>query len=173
MKVILYRTSSFSDKLFTKIIQRLRQSTKMVVDVWENSRSFNDLDPRDRVNVDMLRGVIKETFRNDDEDYKVVYTGQDIYSPGLNHVFGKAYAGERVCIISSRRLQDVRDMDRTAERLMKVTLHEVGHLLGLAHCEDPCCVMYRSNDAAGVDGRALSLCEKCAQNTGFSDIHVE
>lgn len=94
----------------------------------------------------------------------IVYTGQDLYSPGLDYVFGKAYAGDGICVVSSRRLQDVRDIDGTVERLVNVTMHEVGHLFGLAHCEDPGCVMYRVNDAVGVDRRALSFCEKCAQN---------
>jgi predicted Zn-dependent protease len=172
MKVVLFRTSGLSDELFTKIIRRLKQSTKIGVDVCEKPYPFKGVDPHDRVNVDKLHEAIKETRLNEDEGIKIVYTDQDIYSPGLDYVFGKAYAGDRICIVSSRRLQDVRDMDRTVERLVKVTLHEIGHLLRLTHCEDPGCVMYRSNDAVSVDGRALSFCERCAQNFGFSDIYV-
>ena len=164
MKVILLKTISFSDELFTKIIRWLKQSTKIDFDACEKPYPFNGVDPRDRVNVDRLREMIKETRLNEDETYKIVYTGHDIYSPGLEYVFGKAYAGDRFCIISSRRLQDLRDMDRTVERLVKVTMHEIGHLLRLAHCEDPGCIMHRSRDAVSVDGRALSFCEKCAEN---------
>lgn len=162
----MFRTDSFSDELFTELTRRLRQSTKMVVDVCERPYTFKGVDPRDRVNVDRLHGMVKETRLDEGEAYKIMYTGQDVYSPGLEYVFGKAYAGDGICIISSRWLLDMRDVDRTVERLVRVTIHEIGHLLSLPHCEDPGCVMYRSNDVVGVDSRSMSFCEKCAESIG-------
>jgi archaemetzincin len=165
MNVVLFKTSSFSDDLFNKIYDRLKQSTKICVDVRENPIPFKFADRQDRVNVDKLREMIRPLL-NEDEPHMIVYTGQDIFSLGLDYVFGKAYLADGICVVSSRRLQDVSDMDRTVERLVNVTLHEVGHLLRLAHCEDPGCVMYRSKDAMSVDRRMLSFCEKCAETTG-------
>ena len=137
---------------------------KIVFFSCEKPRPFNDFNTQERVNVENLLEVIKETGLNEGEDYKVIYTGQDIYSPGLNYVFGKTYARDRICIISSRRLQDALDINRSVERLVKVTIHEIGHLLRLSHCEDPGCAMYRSNDEVSVDRRAVSFCKECAEN---------
>jgi len=54
------------------------------------------------------------------------------------------------------------------ERLRKVSIHEFGHTLGLAHCDSKNCVM---NDAKGtiktVDKAKEELCEKCKKKLGI------
>ena len=56
------------------------------------------------------------------------------------------------------------------DRLSKVTIHEVGHTLGLSHCDlDPKCLM---NDAKGkaskVDSEDKVMCEQCRLKIGLS-----
>ena len=70
----------------------------------------------------------------------------------------------KVCVISTFRMRNKVPFSKTLERLEKVALHEIGHNLGLNHCNfNISCLM---NDAKGkiaqVDREKLWLCEKCS-----------
>ncbi|MGA2842718.1 MAG: hypothetical protein ABSG18_21645 [Steroidobacteraceae bacterium] len=39
--------------------------------------------------------------------------------------------------------------------------HELGHAVGLRHCENPCCVMCFSNSLAEADAKGEELCASC------------
>ena len=54
------------------------------------------------------------------------------------------------------------------ERLLKEALHELGHLAGLAHCDDPACLMAQSADVAAVDRKGAALCAPCRDRDGKS-----
>ncbi len=41
------------------------------------------------------------------------------------------------------------------------TDHELGHVMGLQHCDDPGCVMYFSNRLSDTDRKASDFCETC------------
>ncbi|MCS7106475.1 MAG: matrixin family metalloprotease, partial [Candidatus Aenigmarchaeota archaeon] len=47
------------------------------------------------------------------------------------------------------------------KRAVKEAIHEMGHVLGLKHCENPECVMSFSNTVFDVDRKTKNLCEKC------------
>ena len=69
------------------------------------------------------------------------------------------------CIISTKNM-----ITNHQDRLSKVTIHEVGHTLGLSHCDfDPKCLM---NDAKGkaskVDSEDKVMCEQCRFKIGLS-----
>lgn len=69
------------------------------------------------------------------------------------------------CIISTKNM-----ITNHQDRLSKVTIHEVGHTLGLSHCDfDPKCLM---NDAKGkaskVDSEDKVMCEQCRLKIGLS-----
>jgi archaemetzincin len=76
-------------------------------------------------------------------------------------IFGLGLKSENTCIVSTFRLRR-KGEKKTLERLEKVALHEIGHNLGLNHCESKRCMM---NDAKGtikqVDLAKVWLCEKC------------
>jgi archaemetzincin len=47
------------------------------------------------------------------------------------------------------------------ERLRKEALHELGHTLGLRHCQDYRCVMASAHAVEWIDLRDSALCESC------------
>ena len=80
-------------------------------------------------------------------------------------IFGLGLRPGKTCIISTFRLKRGVGKEKTLERLKKVTLHEIGHNLGLKHCEnDKRCMM---NDARGtikqVDYGNVWFCGKCKE----------
>jgi len=93
-------------------------------------------------------------------------TAVDIYTDGLNFVFGQADAAARVALIS---LHHLRDEDCALpggeqlllERSLKEAVHELGHTLGLGHCEDTGCVMHFSNSLIDTDVKGRYFCSRC------------
>lgn len=88
-------------------------------------------------------------------DYHLVITDVDIYVRDYNFVFGLASGSNAV--ISITRLTG----DKLQERTIKEAVHELGHLMGLPHCNNPECVMYFSNMLADTDRKGKTFCEKC------------
>jgi archaemetzincin len=115
----------------------------------------------------LLKGLFRFAPPNADKALYIVR--DDLYHGELNFVFG--IAAEKACLLSTARL-DPRfygetDMDRARalfkERVVKEALHELGHTLGLPHCEDKHCVMAFSNNIDEVDGKGKAFCEDCSK----------
>ena len=92
----------------------------------------------------------------------------DIYSPGLDFVFGLAAPGIQTAVISLTRLRpeyhgQPPDKRLLLERAVKEAIHEVGHLLTLGHCPDPGCVMAFSNSLEDTDRKGRAFCPRCQE----------
>jgi len=92
----------------------------------------------------------------------------DLYSPGLNFVFGEADIGAGVAVISVYRLGPElyglpQDEGLFQDRVIKEAVHELGHTYNLGHCDDIKCVMHFSNSLADTDIKGASFCQKCQQ----------
>ena len=117
-----------------------------------------------RVLLEYLRS--KKTAEEGDKILGV--TRMDLFAGGLNFVFGQAQKPGSAGVISLNRLDpesygDERDKELFVERATKESIHEIGHTLGLDHCDDRGCVMTFSNSVQGVDEKGSLPCEKCRE----------
>jgi len=85
--------------------------------------------------------------------YVLGITEIDIFTHGLNFVFGQADSTSRVALISLNQLR--------GERSLKEAVHELGHTMGLGHCKDSTCVMHFSNSLMDTDVKGSFFCSRC------------
>ncbi|HUL35945.1 MAG TPA: archaemetzincin [Candidatus Eisenbacteria bacterium] len=93
-------------------------------------------------------------------------TGLDLYIPILTFVFGEAQLDGKAAVVSLHRLRDEfyglpPNLPALRERLLKETVHELGHTLTLSHCEDYQCVMSASHGIELVDLKSSRFCPAC------------
>ena len=84
----------------------------------------------------------------------------DIYTPILTFVFGESQLGGKAAVISSYRIQS-KNREKTYNRAAKIAVHEVGHLLGIIHCQTMDCLMRFSNSPEKLDELPLRFCPAC------------
>jgi archaemetzincin len=108
---------------------------------------------------DFLQELKWQATVNGDK-YLLGVTEVDLYTHGLNFVFGQAELPGRAAIISLSRLKHQKTRI-FHNRILKEAIHELGHTLGLRHCKDVKCVMYFSNSLKDTDIKGESYCKKC------------
>jgi len=102
----------------------------------------------------------------------LLLTSVDIYTRGMNYIFGLATRG--AAVISSARIhpsfwEALPEMSRYlpedkqffAQQLGKVVVHEFGHTVGLPHCERWDCVMRFSNSPFELYRKGSTFCSDC------------
>lgn len=90
----------------------------------------------------------------------------DLFIPVLTYVFGEAELLGRAAVVSTFRLDSElyglpKDPALTFARLVKESVHEIGHTHGLVHCARDHCVMHSSTYVEGIDLKDERFCDLC------------
>jgi archaemetzincin len=110
-------------------------------------------------------------------------TGEDLYIPGLQYVFGLAHYRHRQGVVSLHRIWEPRHDEsgqarrgqgraEPLRRLLKIASHELSHQFSIAHCVHyRRCLMAGTSSTRENDEGRLALCpldfEKLRQRLGF------
>lgn len=80
-------------------------------------------------------------------------------------IFGLGYRPGTSAVISTYRLHSGVSSSKFLQRIQKISVHEVGHNLGLPHCDHTDCVMADAAETIHtIDNVNLSLCGTCKSN---------
>lgn len=101
-------------------------------------------------------------------DLMLLVIAGDLFLPGYEFVFGLARPNNGVAVISTARLGNgyygrVENDDDLIDRIAKEGAHEIGHLLGLEHCTNPECCMFKPDTLDELDRKKKMLCADCRQ----------
>ncbi len=123
--------------------------------------------PRGRYRADRLLDVLARQPATTDS-YLLGLTAVDISWTKGDHadwgVLGLARIGGPVGIVSSYRCGAAKvGRDRASERFGKVSAHEVGHCLGLAHCTTADCIMRDAESRVATVDDSRFLCAQCSR----------
>jgi archaemetzincin len=101
------------------------------------------------------------------EPFRVLgITAVDLYIPIFTFVFGEAQLDGKTAIISTFRPRGEPGGVKTPravllDRLLKLSLHELGHTFGLPHCRREGCLMKFAANLEQLDRHKLEFCEYC------------
>ncbi|MFD2914725.1 matrixin family metalloprotease [Psychroserpens luteus] len=110
--------------------------------------------------IDYIIGItskdISTTKRNTNGDIK---TPESKYSDW--GIFGLGYKPGKSCVVSTFRIKNV-EASLFKSRLQKISVHEIGHNMGLDHCKTEKCVMQDAVESINtVDVANFELCPNC------------
>jgi len=94
----------------------------------------------------------------------LVLTDRDLAIRECESLFGFADRRKGVAVVSIFRLQEPGDPGRLQVRLQNEIAHELGHLQGYRHCNNPVCVMRTSQSPSDIDARPDRPCGQCPRS---------
>lgn len=102
-------------------------------------------------------------------------TELDLFIPIFTYLFGEAQLNGVGAVVSTHRLHNQfygipENEELLRNRLLKESIHELGHTFGLIHCFSLRCVMNTSTYVEQIDQKLDSFCRSCEQEilNGFS-----
>ncbi len=103
---------------------------------------------------------------SDEECFKILaITEEDLFIPILTYVFGEAQLDGKAAIVSLLRLRPSiltpKEFIKFQDRIIKESLHELGHTFGLTHCRDRRCIMHYCRNIFDVDNKENRFCFFC------------
>jgi len=157
------------------------QAYRIVLNRWSTAKNVKDFDDAvekarasgyqwnaDSV-LDRLAGTL-QPYRGPKRWFMGV-TDDDLYAKSSRYLFGTAYTGGDVAVISAARFSakfydESPDRPRLERRLVKQALSSFGFMLGVPRCSDPDCARAFPNSVADQDAKSDQLCDKC--RAGFA-----
>ncbi|MFB3886573.1 MAG: archaemetzincin family Zn-dependent metalloprotease [Thermodesulfobacteriota bacterium] len=95
-------------------------------------------------------------------------TEVDLFIPIFTFLFGEAQLNGKGALVSTHRLHNqfygIPENEKLLkERLLKESVHELGHTFGLIHCFTLRCVMNSSTYVEEIDQKSADFCKLCRQ----------
>lgn len=136
-------------------------NAKCRVQILDLDISFAYSEKRKQYNSTSILALLKPITEKN--TYSLAITYEDLYAKNSTFVFGEAEVGGRVGIVSLARLaKNPKEMFYL--QVCKEVTHELGHILGLRHCEKPQCVMSFSKDLKDVEKKSHKFCPDCTHS---------
>jgi archaemetzincin len=148
------------------IAARLSRRVSAACRVVEAALAQGPLVPgRDQVDADAVLASLEAPAA--DGAVRLGVTAQDLAIPIFTFVFGRARSGGDAALVSLARLDPgfyglPADEDALLARAVLEALHELGHVAGLAHCDERECLMRFAGSVEKADLRGSEFCEGCA-----------
>lgn len=91
---------------------------------------------------------------------------EDLYIPSRNFMIGEADPVGKTAVVSLFRLKrenyEMLDEQKVLfSRILKESVHQLGHLWGFGDCRNPKCVMYLTDSTTEVDRKGNKFCDNC------------
>jgi archaemetzincin len=114
----------------------------------------------------LLDSVQAYKHRHDIAEPVLLVVHQDLFRDGNSFVFGLARESVGAGVVSTARLSNEYygrrgNDDDFIDRIVKEGSHEIGHLLGLPHCTDRECVMFKPDTLDELDRKKKVVCPSC------------
>lgn len=95
-------------------------------------------------------------------------TEVDLFIPIFTFLFGEAQLNGPGALVSAHRLHNPfygipENEEMFEKRLLKESIHELGHTFGLIHCFTLRCVMNTSTYVEEIDQKSADFCRSCEQ----------
>jgi archaemetzincin len=91
--------------------------------------------------------------------------------PNANSIFGQASKNKKLALVSLFQIgkmeNEIPNQKLQELRGIKIASHEVGHLLGLSHCQTFQCNINGVNHLRELDGKPVQLCPYCLEKVGW------
>lgn len=107
-----------------------------------------------------------ELMRQNENERILGLTEEDLYIPTTPFVYGEADPISGCAVMSFYRMRlefygMAEDDKQIYSRALKEGIHLVGQLFRLSVCNNPRCVMYRSESMSDTDAKAEKFCDNC------------